>query len=50
MCHATGFCGHMYEPFTRTLGTRRHIFVVDLSGHGDSRLWPDGLGLAGNYS
>jgi pimeloyl-ACP methyl ester carboxylesterase len=40
VCHATGFCGHMYEPFARTLGTRLHVFAVDLRGHGDSPLWP----------
>src|SRR5882724_9484694 len=40
MCHATGFCGRMYEPFARTLGAWHHVFALDLRGHGDSPLWP----------
>jgi len=40
VCHATGFCGRMYEPFARTLNTRHRVFAVDLRGHGDSPLWP----------
>jgi len=40
VCHATGFCGRMYEPFARTLATQHHVFAVDLRGHGDSPLWP----------
>jgi pimeloyl-ACP methyl ester carboxylesterase len=40
VCHATGFCGRMYEPFARTLGARHHVFALDLRGHGDSPLWP----------
>src|ERR1700710_1927305 len=39
VCHATGFCGLMYEPFARTLATQHHVFAVDLRGHGDSPLW-----------
>jgi pimeloyl-ACP methyl ester carboxylesterase len=39
VCHATGFCGSMYEPFARTLATQHHVFAVDLRGHGDSPLW-----------
>jgi pimeloyl-ACP methyl ester carboxylesterase len=40
VCHATGFCGRMYEPFARTFATHHHTFAVDLRGHGDSPLWP----------
>jgi pimeloyl-ACP methyl ester carboxylesterase len=40
VCHATGFCGHMYEPFARTLRKWHHVFAVDLRGQGDSPLWP----------
>jgi pimeloyl-ACP methyl ester carboxylesterase len=40
VCHATSFCGRMYEPFTRTFGARHHAFALDLRGHGDSPLWP----------
>jgi pimeloyl-ACP methyl ester carboxylesterase len=40
VCHATGFCGHMYEPLARSLRTRHHVFAVDLRGQGDSPLWP----------
>ncbi len=40
VCHATGFCGYMYEPYARTLETHHHVFAVDLRGHGDSPLWP----------
>jgi pimeloyl-ACP methyl ester carboxylesterase len=39
VCHATGFCGRMYEPFARTLRAQHHTYAVDLRGHGDSPLW-----------
>src|ERR1700710_91520 len=40
VCHATSFCGRMYEPFTRTLRAQHHAYAVDLRGHGNSPLWP----------
>lgn len=41
VCHATGFCGRAYEPFARALGHVRHVWAVDLRGHGESTR-PDG--------
>ena len=38
VCHATGFCGRVYEPFARTLGSQHHVHAVDLRGHSDSPL------------
>jgi pimeloyl-ACP methyl ester carboxylesterase len=42
ICHATGFCGRAYEPLAAVLGTRHHVWAVDLRGHGDSPPPPDG--------
>lgn len=45
ICHATGFCGGMYEPVARGLTDRFHCIGLDFRGHGQS-LRPDGLSMA----
>jgi pimeloyl-ACP methyl ester carboxylesterase len=42
ICPATGFCGRAYEPLAEALGRHRHVFAVDLRGHGESPLPEDG--------
>lgn len=44
-CHATGFCGGMYEPIARHLTDRFHCIGLDFRGHGQSER-PDGLAMA----
>jgi pimeloyl-ACP methyl ester carboxylesterase len=34
--HATGFCGRAYDLLAPRLGTRHHVWALDLRGHGDS--------------
>ena len=36
ICHATGFCGGVYEILAASLGERRHVWALDLRGHGQS--------------
>src|SRR5262245_58733021 len=36
VCHATGFCGRMYAPLARLLGTRAHVWALDFPAHGET--------------
>lgn len=45
LCHATGFCGGMYEPIARHLIDRFHCIGLDFRGHGRSER-PDGVSMA----
>lgn len=45
LCHATGFCGGMYEPVARHLTDRFHCVGLDFRGHGQSDR-PDGVSMA----
>ena len=45
VCHATGFCGGMYEPIARHLTDRFHCVGLDFRGHGRSER-PDGVSMA----
>jgi pimeloyl-ACP methyl ester carboxylesterase len=36
ICHATGFCAGAYRPLGRLLAVGRHVWGVDLNGHGDT--------------
>lgn len=44
-CHATGFCGGMYEPIARHLTERFHCVGLDFRGHGQSER-PEGVSMA----
>lgn len=44
-CHATGFCGGMYEPIARHLIDRFHCFSLDFRGHGQTER-PEGVSMA----
>lgn len=45
LCHATGFCGGMYEPIARHLTDRFHCLGLDFRGHGRS-VRPEGVTMA----
>ena len=45
ICHATGFCGGMYEPIARHLTDRFHCVGLDFRGHGQTER-PDGVSMA----
>lgn len=45
ICHATGFCGGMYEPIARHLTDRFHCVGLDFRGHGQSER-PEGVSMA----
>lgn len=45
LCHATGFCGGIWEPIARLLTDRFHCVGLDFRGHGQTLL-PDGVSLA----
>jgi pimeloyl-ACP methyl ester carboxylesterase len=36
ICHATGFCGHAYEPMAARLAEQHHVWAIDFRGHGDT--------------
>ncbi|WP_076813203.1 alpha/beta fold hydrolase [Pseudofrankia asymbiotica] len=42
ICHATGFCGRMYAPLARLLGTRAHVWALDFPAHGETPAPADG--------
>ncbi len=44
LCHATGFCGHVWGPVISHLRDRFHCVAIDFRGHGRSVL-PDGASL-----
>jgi len=44
-CHATGFCGRVWEPFIDALDQRYRCIALDFRAHGASRL-PEGVELA----
>ncbi len=44
-CHATGFCGGMYEPIARHLTDRFHCVGLDFRGHGQTGR-PEGVSMA----
>ncbi len=44
MCHATGFCGGVWEPVAAHLVDRFHCVALDFRGHGRS-VRPDGLAM-----
>lgn len=44
-CHATGFCGGMYETIAQRLTDRFHCVGLDFRGHGQSER-PEGVSMA----
>jgi pimeloyl-ACP methyl ester carboxylesterase len=42
ICHATGFCGRAYLPLATELLPHFHVWAVDLRGHGEAGIPPDG--------
>src|SRR5438477_7196966 len=42
ICHATGFCGLVYEPMAPGLRSSFHVWAIDFRGHGDSTVPDDG--------
>lgn len=36
LCHATGFCGRIWEPVARRLADRYRVWALDFRAHGDS--------------
>jgi len=42
VCHATGFCGRVYEPLATGLRRAFHVWAIDFRGHGDSTAPDDG--------
>jgi len=43
VCHATGFCGRMYAPLARLLGTQVHVWSLDFPAHGETSAPADGV-------
>ena len=41
LTHANGFCGQMWQPVARELGSVAHCWALDFRGHGDSVSGPD---------
>lgn len=41
LTHANGFCGQMWQPVARELGSLAHCWALDFRGHGDSQSGPD---------
>ena len=46
LIHGVGLNADAWEPQIVTLSTRRRVIAVDMPGHGQSDLLPDGAGLA----
>jgi pimeloyl-ACP methyl ester carboxylesterase len=44
LCHATGFCGHVWLPMAEALVERFHCVAVDFRAHGVTKL-PEGVAL-----
>lgn len=45
LCHATGFCGGVWQPLAERLTDRFHCVALDFRGHGQS-LRPEGVSMA----
>jgi pimeloyl-ACP methyl ester carboxylesterase len=41
ICHATGFCGRMYEPLAAELTDTYRLVAIDFRGHGESSTPPE---------